>query len=51
MGRFLYLLPAKDEFMVTPNMGHFGIEVSSKEELLEILDRVETYRRKDNRFA
>jgi hypothetical protein len=49
MGQFLYLLPAKDEFMVTPNMDHFGIEVSSKEELLELLERVEAYRQKDPR--
>lgn len=31
LGQFLYLLPAKDEYMVTPNMDHFGLEVSSKE--------------------
>jgi catechol 2,3-dioxygenase-like lactoylglutathione lyase family enzyme len=49
LGQFLYLLPAKDEFMVTPNMDHFGIEVSSKEELLEVLDRVKAYQAKDDR--
>jgi hypothetical protein len=49
LGQFLYLLPAKDEFMVTPNMDHFGIEVSSKEELLELLDRVRAYQKKDPR--
>ena len=47
--QFLYLLPAKDEFMVTPNMDHFGMEVSSKEEMTEILDRVRAYQRKDDR--
>ena len=49
LGQFLYLLPARDEFMVTPNMDHFGIEVSSKEELLELLKRVETFRESDPR--
>ncbi len=49
LGQFLYLLPAKDEFMVTPNMDHFGIEVSSKGELLEILDRVKAYQVTDPR--
>jgi hypothetical protein len=49
LGQFLYLLPAKDQFMVTPNMDHFGIEVSSKEEMLEILNRVNAYRQKDAR--
>ncbi len=47
--QFLYLLPTKDEFMVTPNMDHFGMEVSSKEELTEILERVKAYQAKDER--
>jgi hypothetical protein len=49
MGQFVYLLPAKDQFMVTPNMDHFGLEVSSKEEMLEILDRVKAYQQRDPR--
>jgi hypothetical protein len=47
--QFVYLLPAKGEFMVTPDMDHFGMEVSSKEELMEILERVKVYQRKDDR--
>jgi hypothetical protein len=47
--QFLYLLPAKDEFMVTPEMDHFGLEVSSKEEMMEILERVRVYQGKDDR--
>ena len=35
--------------MVTPNMDHFGLEVSSKEEMHEILDRVKAYQQKDPR--
>ena len=49
LGQFLYLLPAKDEFMVTPNMDHFGMEVSSMEEMAEILERVKAYKAKDDR--
>jgi len=49
LGQFLYLLPAKDQFMVTPNMDHFGMEVSSKEEMKEILERVRVYQGKDDR--
>jgi hypothetical protein len=49
LGQFLYLLPAADEFMVTPNMDHFGVEVSSLEELHEILNRVKTFQQKDPR--
>ena len=49
--QFLYLLPAKDEYMVTPNMDHFGLEVSTKDELLEILERVKVYQGKDDRVA
>jgi hypothetical protein len=49
LGQFLYLLPAKDEFMVTPNMDHFGMEVSSMHELEDILERVKIYKGKDDR--
>ena len=49
LGQFLYLLPAKDEFMVTPNMDHFGMEVSTLKELVDILDRVKVNRGKDDR--
>jgi hypothetical protein len=49
LGNFLYLLPAKDEFMVTPKMDNFGIEVSSMEEMGEMLERVKTYKAKDDR--
>jgi hypothetical protein len=49
LGQFLYLLPVKDEFMVTPNMDHFGMEVSSMEEMTEILQRVKAYKAKDDR--
>ena len=35
--------------MVTPNMDHFGIEVSSMEELGEILERVKAYKANDDR--
>ena len=49
LGQFVYLLPAKDEFMVTPNMDHFGLEVSSMEEMVQILERVKAYQSKDDR--
>jgi hypothetical protein len=48
-GQFLYLLPAENDFMITPNMDHFGMEVSSKEELMAILDRARAYQCKDDR--
>jgi hypothetical protein len=47
--QFLYLLPARDEFMVTPNMDHFGMEVASKDSLMEILERIRDYQSKDDR--
>jgi hypothetical protein len=49
LGQFGYLLPAKDEFMVTPNMDHFGVEIASMEEMTEILERVKAYKAKDDR--
>jgi hypothetical protein len=47
--QFLYLLPSTDKFMVAPNMDHFGMEVSSKDEFKEILERVRAYQAKDDR--
>jgi hypothetical protein len=47
--QFVYLLPAKDEFMVTPEMDHFGMEVATKAELFEILERVKVCQLKDDR--
>jgi hypothetical protein len=49
MRQFLYLLPAEDEFLRAPRLDHFGLEVSSVEELVEILDRAKAYRDKDPR--
>jgi len=47
--QFVYLLPAKDKFMVTPNMDHFGLEVSSREEMTQILERAKAYQSRDAR--
>jgi hypothetical protein len=49
LGQFLYLLPSKGEFMITPNMDHFGMEVSSHEEFTALLERVREYQDKDDR--
>ncbi len=35
--------------MVTPNMDHFGLEVSSMGEMSEIVDRVRAYQSRDDR--
>jgi hypothetical protein len=47
--QFVYLLPTTDTFMVAPEMDHFGMEVATKEELFEILERVKVYQGKDDR--
>jgi hypothetical protein len=47
--QFVYLLPGADDFMVTPPLDHFGIEVSSLDELGAILERARAYQRKDGR--
>ena len=48
-GQFVYLLPAKGDFMTTADMDHFGLEVSSKAEMEEILDLARAYRATDDR--
>jgi hypothetical protein len=47
--QFIYLLPAAENFMVTPRLDHFGLEVATKEDLVTILDRAKAYQRKDDR--
>ena len=49
--QFLYLLPGTDDFLRSPPLDHFGLEVSSKEELVALLDRAKAYRDKDERVT
>lgn len=51
MRQFLYLLPATDDFLRAPPLDHFGLEVSSREELMAILQRAEDYQREDPRVT
>jgi hypothetical protein len=49
--QFLYLLPGTDDFLRSPPLDHFGLEVSSREELVAILGRAMAYRDKDERVT
>jgi hypothetical protein len=49
--QFLYLLPGADDFLRSPPLDHFGLEVSSREELVAILGRAMAYRDKDERVT
>jgi hypothetical protein len=49
MRQFLYLLPATGEFLRAPHLDHFGLEISSRSELVAILDRAKSYRETDPR--
>ncbi|MBF6554600.1 MAG: hypothetical protein IVW52_00340 [Acidimicrobiales bacterium] len=49
--QFLYLLPGTDDFLRSPPLDHFGLEVSSREELVAILGRAKAYRDKDERVT
>jgi len=49
--QYLYLLPKADEFLRAPYLDHFGLEVSSLEELGAIVERAEAYRRSDDRVS
>jgi hypothetical protein len=49
MRQFLYLVPATGEFLRAPRLDHFGLEVSSRSELVAILDRAKSYQRTDPR--
>ena len=43
MRQFLYLLPGSGEFLRAPRLDHFGLEVGSPDELVEILERAKEY--------
>jgi hypothetical protein len=49
--QYLYLLPSAGEFLRAPRLDHFGLEISSLDELDEILDRAKRYRDKDDRVT
>jgi hypothetical protein len=51
MRQFLYLLPATGKFLQAPRLDHFGLEVSSRAELVTILDRAKAYRESDPRVT
>jgi hypothetical protein len=51
MRQYLYLLPSTGEFLSAPRLDHFGLEVSSIEELVAILDRAKAYKEKDDRVT
>ena len=46
--QFVYLLPA-DPFLVAPHLDHFGLEVATRLELEELVDRARSYRHGDDR--
>ena len=49
--QYLYLLPAADDYLRAPRLDHFGLEVSTLEELAAIVDRAKAYRAKDGRVT
>ncbi|MGH9078495.1 MAG: hypothetical protein ACRDYE_00160 [Acidimicrobiales bacterium] len=51
MRQFLYLLPAQGEFLRAPRLDHFGLEVSSRAQLVAILDRAKAYQQSDSRVT
>jgi hypothetical protein len=46
--QFVYLLP-QDPHLVCPRLDHFGLEVSSTDEITRIIDRAKAYRENDPR--
>jgi hypothetical protein len=46
--QFLYLLPA-DPYLVSPRLDHFGLEVSTLDELHQIVGRARSYQQRDDR--
>jgi hypothetical protein len=51
MRQYLYLLPAEEDYLRTDRLDHFGLEISTLGELVEILNRAKAYRDKDDRVG
>jgi hypothetical protein len=51
MRQFLYLLPVEHDFLRAPRLDHFGLEVSSLEQLRALVERARAYREKDDRVT
>jgi len=49
--QYLYFLPASGDFLRAPHLDHFGLEISSRDELVAILDRAKAYLEKDDRLV
>jgi hypothetical protein len=51
MRQYLYLLPAAGDYLRAPRLDHFGVEVTSVDELETILGRARAYQAKDDRVT
>ncbi len=49
--QYLYLLPGSGEFLRAPRLDHFGLEVTSRDELVDILERAKEYQKQDGRVT
>jgi hypothetical protein len=49
--QYLYLLPADDDFLSAPRLDHFGLEVSSVEELVATVERARSFQARDDRVS
>jgi hypothetical protein len=51
MRQYLYLLPSTGEYLRAPHLDHLGLEIASRDELVEILERARDYQTRDDRVA
>ena len=49
--QYLYLLPAIGRVPPGPRLDHFGLEVSSIDDLVAIVDRAKAYQKQDDRVT
>ncbi len=47
-GQFVYLLPG-DPFLTAPHLDHFGLQVATREELADHVERAKAYKHADER--
>ncbi len=49
--QYLYLLPASEEYLRAPRLDHFGLEIASRRELVDIVERARAYQAIDDRVT
>jgi hypothetical protein len=49
--QYLYLLPSSTEYLRAPRLDHFGLEIGTRQELVDLVERARAYQARDDRVT